>query len=274
VALALVEVALAWTALQVSELAASCPELGSGIGCGAVFRPRVARLLGPLTVTHVAFVGAMATFGYAMLLNQRDLPRPLARAGLVALAAGAGFALGLQPLPWLATGAVCPVCVLLTLCACGAVALAVGPARAHGVRPRPALMALGLVVVVAVPLAVHRGRTIAAEDEAGIARVRAAGGDEGPRLVLVTQDGCPYCRGLLADVLADERVLRVIQRTRGVTEVRRSDPGAPKVEGTPTLIVVGPDGQERGRLPGYSRDPGAYATRLMTIVAGPGAGGR
>lgn len=271
----LAQVALAWLALLVAEGAQTCPDLGPGLGCAAVFRPRLSRLLGPVTVTQVAFVGSMAALGLALMLHARRAPpRPLLVVGLVGLGAGAGFALGLQPLPWRATGAACALCLALLGCVLVAFALLLAIAWRAGVRARLGLAPLLLAAAAVAPLAVRHGDRVAADDLERVARARASGGDAGPSLVLVTQETCPYCHALLADVLGDERVVRVVQRTRGLVEVRRGDPRATDdPEGrparAPTLIVVGPDGRERGRLVGYRHDPAAYATRLLTLIEVP-----
>ncbi|MCO5167514.1 MAG: thioredoxin family protein [Planctomycetes bacterium] len=271
----LVQVVLAWLALEVAEGAATCPDLGHGLGCAAVFRPRLSRLLGPVTVTHVAFVGSMAALGLALMLHARRAPpRPLLAAGLVALGAGAGFALGLQPLPLRAAGAACALCLGLLGCVLVAFALLLAIAWRAGVRARLGLAPLVVVAAALAPLAVRHGDRVAADDVERVARARAAGGAEGPRVLLVTQDGCPYCHALLADVLGDEQVVRVLLRTRGLVEVKKGDPRVPAdprggTTRAPTVVVVGDDGRERGRLVGYSSDPATYATRLLTIVAAP-----
>lgn len=268
-ALCALEVALSFLALQVAAGGTTCPDLGHGLGCSAVFRPRLSRLVGPLSVTQVAFVGSMASLGLALILHTRPAaPRGLVLTGLTALGLGAGFALGLQPLSWLATGALCALCLTLAACALGVLVLGLLAARRWSVPARVGLAPLVLALAVVTPLAARHGQRVAEEDVLRVARARRASGDAGPRLLLVTQPGCPYCDGLLADVLADERVLLVLQRTRGLEEVRRDDPRAPKVDGTPTLVVLGADGRERGRLEGYSRNPEGYARRLMTLVTG------
>lgn len=264
--------ALAWVALQVAEGGATCPDLGPGLGCAAVFRPRLARLVGPVTVTQVAFAGAMATLGLGFLLHARRgaPPAALARLGAVALGAGAGFALGLQPLPWAATGAVCALCVGLVVCALLALVLFLPLAARAGASWRLGLVPFALALVAIAPLAARHGERVAADDEVRVARAREAGGSAGPRLLLVTQERCPYCRGLLADVLGDEQVVRVLQRSRGLSEVSLADARARgfEVEGAPTLLVVDADGRERGRLTGYAFDAATYATRLLTLVDG------
>ncbi len=270
VVVCLVEVLLAFTALQVAEGAATCPDLGPGLGCAAVFRPRLSRLLGPITVTQVAFVGAMASLGLAFMVNAREAPpRALVRAGLVGLGAGAGLAVGLQPLPWAATGAACPLCLGLVACTLTALAAFLPVAARSGAPWRLGLVPFALVLVAVAPFAGRHGARVAADDAARVARARAAGGAGGPRLLLVTQERCPYCHGLLADVLGDEQVVRVLQRTKGLTEVSPAEARARgfEVEGAPTLIVLAPDGRERGRLPaGYASDPATYATRLLSLV--------
>lgn len=270
VVVCLLEVALAFWALQVADGGRGCPDLGPSLGCAAVFRPRLSRLIGPITVTQVAFVGAMASLGLAFMVNARQpTPRPLLQAGLVGLGAGAGLAVGLQPLPWTATGAACALCVGLCACALATLSLALPLAARAGVSWRLGLLPFALALVAVAPFAARHGARVAEDDAVRIERARAARGDSGPRLLLVTQERCPYCHGLLTDVLGDEQVVRVLQRTRGLTEVTLAEARARgfEVEGAPTLIVVDLDGRERGRMPeGYASDPAAYATRLLTLV--------
>lgn len=269
IAVCLLEVGLALLALQVAEGGRTCPDLGPGLGCAAVFRPRLARLVGPLSVTQVAFVGAMASLGLAFMVNARpDTPRPLVQAGLVGLGAGAGLAVGLQPLPWGATGAACVLCLGLVACAALALLSFLPLAARAGAPWRLGLVPFALVLVAVAPLAARHGARVAEDDLARVARARAAGGDGGPRVLLVAQERCPYCQGLLADVLGDEQVVRVLQRTRGLVEVSLGEARARGLEvaGAPTLIVLDPDGRERGRLTGYASDPATYATRLLSLV--------
>jgi hypothetical protein len=236
-----------------------------------VFRPRLSRLFGPLTVTQVAFVGAMASLGFSFMLN-RTPPRGVVAAGLAGLGLGAGLALGLQPLPWFAAGTLCPMCLTLAALTVALLLTALLATRGAGVSRAWGVGPLLVLLAVVAPFSARHGARVADEDVGRVARARAASGSQGPYLLLVTQEGCAYCQGLLADVLGDERVARALMRTRGLEEVPVGDPRVRDVDGVPTraptLIVLGPDGRERGRIPGYVRDPAAYATRLLTIVEG------
>jgi hypothetical protein len=268
------EAALAWLALRVGAEGATCPDLGPAFGCAAIVRPRVSGLVGPLTVTHLAWLGALATIGLGLflLVAARDrsaaLPR-LARFSALALGLGAGAALGLQPLGWLGGGVVCPLCLALAALALGAFAAGLVAAGRAGCSRRAPLVAFSLALLLTAPLATARGRSLADEDAVRIAAaeafLRAPRERPGPRLVVVLREDCAYCRGLLADVLSDPRVQAALEPVGaidvwGSTDVRARALG---VAGPPTLAVLGRDGQLRGALlEGYHGDPAAYAAAL------------
>lgn len=267
------EAALAWLALRVGAEGATCPDLGPAFGCAAIVRPRVSGLVGPLTVTHLAFFGALATLGLGLclLLAARDRSPAvgkLAGPGALALGLGAGAALGLQPLGWLGGGVVCPLCLALAALALGAFAAGLVAAGRVGARRGP-LVAFCLALLVTAPLATLRGRSLADEDATRIAAaeafLRAPRERPGPRVVVVLREDCAYCRGLLADVLSDPRVQAALAPAGaidvwGPADVRARALG---VAGPPTLAVLGRDGALRGTLlEGYHGDPSAYAAAL------------
>lgn len=272
------EAALAWSALGVAAGRATCPDVGPAFGCAAIARPRVAAVVGQVGPSHLAFLGGMATLALGLLLLAPPpagldgapgrRPPALALWGGRALAAGAGLAVGIQPLGWLGGGAVCPLCLALALCALLACGAALVAGRGDG-SPRGALVALVVTAALVAPPAWLRGRAIAAEDAVRLERawtaLRAPRAAPGPRVVLVLKEGCPHCHGLLVDVLADARVQAALERAGAVEVVAPGSPGARALglSGAPVLAVVGRDGRLRGEpIAGYRSDAELYARWL------------
>lgn len=237
-AFALVEVGLAaWVVVLGGQ--GSCPLSDSGFSCAALVRPRLGQL-GPLSLAHLAVAGGLASLAFTQLAALRPLSAPLARWGPTVLSAGAGFALAVQAWSAAAVGALCPFCLGIALSACGVAAAAVGVAwRERRQSPRSAATGFALTLALGLPLAWLHGAGIAEDDAARRANVLAAGGERGPRLLLVVKDGCPFCEAMLVDTLGDPRVLERLAETRGVSLVRPDDPRLEGValEGTPTLLA-------------------------------------
>ena len=87
---------------------------------------------------------------------------------------------------------------------------------------------------------------------------------------MFTSDSCYYCRKMMRDTLSNQLVLDDIHRSYVATVVRASDrPGLVRkasIRAFPTTIIVGPDGQERDRLVGYS-GPQQFRRRI-SLAAG------
>lgn len=241
-ACALLEVGLAaWVVVLGGQR--SCPLSGSGFSCAALLRPRLGQL-GPLSLAQLAVAGGVTSLAFAQLAALRPLSAPLARWGPTVLAVGAGFALAVQAWSAAAVGALCPFCLGIALSACGAAAAAVAVAwRERRQSPRTAAAGFALTLAVCLPLAWLHGAGIAEDDATRRASVLAAGGERGPRLLLVVKEGCPFCEAMLVDTLGDPRVLARLAETRGVSLVEPGDPSlsAVELEGTPTLLAPGAD---------------------------------
>ncbi|MCA8923861.1 MAG: hypothetical protein KDD82_18770 [Planctomycetes bacterium] len=239
-AFALVELGLAAWVVLLGSQGGSCPLADHGFSCAAVLRPRLSQL-GPVPLAFLAVGGGLASLAFTQLAALRPLSAPLARWGPGVLAAGAGFALGVQAWSYAGVGALCPYCLGISLSALGAAGAAA--AVAWGERREPpwrAALALALALLVTAPLAWLQGSRLAAED---VARRAAVLELEGPRpaLLLVVKPGCAYCEAMLVDTLGDPRVLARLSGSRGVELVAPGDPRLAQVElaGTPTLVCPG-----------------------------------
>lgn len=264
----LLELGLAFAA-RLSSAVGWCPLEGGAFGCGALLRPRVASL-GPLDVADVAVAGALVTLGLAAALLARPGRPAVARAAALTTAAGAGFAVGLQALSWTAVAALCSLCLALAAAAVLVAACLALAARRAGVSPLGPALAFGLALALTAGLGAWRGAGLAAEDAGRRAAVEAAGGERGPRIVLVASPGCPYCEGVRVDVLGDPAVLERLERTRGVEVVAPDDPWVEDlgVRGVPTLVAVDGAGQPIGDpLEGY-RTPAEGRRWLEGVLHG------
>jgi hypothetical protein len=249
-----------------------CPVEGSVFGCVAVSRPRVSQL-GPLAVGDLGVLGASLAVGVAAVFLARGVRLPWARDGAIALACCAGFALGVQPLAWLAGGALCPTCFALALVACAVAGVAVYVARREArVDLRLPLVAGVCALVLTGGWAVWRGGVLQEQDRVRTQAALAAGGETGPRIVLVALDGCPYCEATLADVLGDPDVIELLESTRGLERVGPDDARAAGVKGAPTLLAFDADGAPLAEpLQGYPSLQEGYDW-LQGAIAAAGGG--
>ena len=129
-----------------------------------------------------------------------------------------------------------------------------------------------LVAVVlagwAAPAFAIRGRSSpAAEDAAGLRRTTA-----GLKVLLFTSEECLWCRRMKTETLTDPRVLGLLQ-TMPLEEVdvNRQLAVAARymVNGTPTLLVITPDGRAVVTLTGFLTADDLLA-RLQPLLARPG----
>lgn len=147
--------------------------------------------------------------------------------------------------------AVVPVVALAVVAACGREA-------AHD-APSP-----GVETAVS-----HRAAALDWEtdlDEA-VARARVEGR---PVLASFYADWCVWCRRLDSTTLRDPRVAALIAErlVPARLDVDRGGKEASRrygVDGLPTLIVLAPDGEELGRIPGYM-PPGAFYDALAGML--------
>lgn len=248
-ALALLLVGLGLLAGAISLRKAGCPAAGAGLSCAPIVRPSLSSL-GPVPVVAVLLVGGLAEVLAAALLLARGARLPFARDAALAASAGAGFALGLQPLTLVATGQACPVCVACVLVQL-LLAFTLGAlAREAGAPARPILAAFAVVLVATGALSVRQGLSVREEDRARRAALRACEREDG-RLVLVAREGCPFCEALELETLASPEVLPLVRRA-GLLVVAPGDLRARGEVEAPVLLGLSPSGQPLARARGYA----------------------
>jgi uncharacterized membrane protein len=277
-AVALLELALAlWAAWIALSVGGGCPASGGAFSCEAIFRPKLASLMG-IPIAKVGLIGAIASLASAALLAKAKPSGGFARASAFGALAGAAFAIGVQPLSWIGAGAVCPVCLGIVVCAVAFAALATSIAIK---MKKDVLLAVLFAVCVGGIVgqrATYEGRRIRTED--GIALRNYIGGyplrlpwirEAGPRplrLVLVERMGCPFCRAVRCDVLWDSTFQSALREARvGTIEIADESPhDEHHVLEVPTLIVL--EGQhELGRVQGYYPTLEPYLELLEKVRA-------
>lgn len=209
---------LAALTLFVLSAARMCPVEGSGsFSCAALVRPRLGQL-GPVHVSELALFGSALTLGALIFLRRR--PTPLA----VIPGAGAGLALSAQALSVGATDALCPLC--LGLAATSWLTALLSGLWLRRAEPRGArwlVFALLIALSFAAPLGFVRGTWLQQDDQRRAKLLAQAGGGSGPKLYLVSREGCPHCQTLRLDVLADEAVLPLLERVSALETVDEDD---------------------------------------------------
>lgn len=269
VGFATAELLLACVAYALSQLGI-CPAQSGSLSCAALIRSAFAQI-GPLPIALLGVLGAGLTVVCALAAQRTTLmtESPRLAIGITALpAAGAGFVLGLQALPLLAGGGVCPVCLGVALAALAtAVSLAVSVGR---VVPRARLafsIAFTTVLLATVSLAALQGLKIGNRDKQ--ARTRLLSLSEptraGKTLLIVHRTGCPFCEAQGLDVLGRSPVVDMLEAEWRIVFVTEDDPRALEHaggRGAPVLIAFDASGtKRRGRLRGY-RSPEETAAWL------------
>ncbi|HBP23626.1 MAG TPA: hypothetical protein DEA08_38350 [Planctomycetes bacterium] len=219
--------------LFVLSAARMCPVEGSGsFSCAALVRPRLGQL-GPVHVSELALFGSALTLGALIFLLRR--PKPLA----LIPGAGAGLALSAQTLSVGATDALCPLCFGLALLT-GLTALLTGLwlRRAEPAGARWLVFALLIALSLAAPLGFVRGTWLQQDDLRRAKLLSEAGGGAGPKLYLVSREGCPHCETLRLDVLADEAVFPLLKRVSTFETVAEDDALAQEHAGGPGAPVL------------------------------------
>lgn len=258
---AALELALAvWAAWIALTVGGACPASGGAFSCEAIFRPKLASLMG-IPIAKVALLGAVASVTAAALLMKRNPSGGFARATAFGAMAGAAFAIGVQPLSWIGAGAACPVC--LGLAACSVIYGALATVIAIRLK-KDAWLAIVFGISLAVlilPFSSRRGMEIRASDELALEHVERISVPEPLpamrppfELMLLERSGCPYCKAVKIDVLADARFEEAC-RGNGVfvERVRVDAPTTPpeaRREPVPTLVLLR-NGRELGRVEGY-----------------------
>lgn len=239
--------ALLWVGLafrtQLHAAQRTCPASAKGAACVPLLRPRVAAI-GPVSASQIALVGAVFAVGVCGLLAMGKAPSALIRGGPALLAAGGGFAIGLQALPLGLDSPWCPLCLSVVGVSNGVALLAVLAAR-KAAGGATASVAFAVVLVLTAPTAFWRGQALRTDDAARRAAVEAVGGETGPKLVMATRPGCPFCEAMLLDALGDPGVLDLLVRTRGVRQVREFMPEVKQhmqVPMVPALLLVSSEG--------------------------------
>lgn len=231
---------LAALVLFVLSAARMCPVEGSGsFSCAALVRPRLGQL-GPVHVSELALFGSALTLGALIFLLRR--PKPLA----LIPGAGAGLALSAQALSVGATDAVCPLCLgLAGTSFLTALLTGLWLRRAEPTGARWLVFALLIALSFAAPLGFVRGTWLQQDDQRRAKLLTEAGGGPGPKLYLVSREGCPHCATLRLDVLADEGVFPLLKRV-SVFETVSEDHALAKAhaggKGAPVLFAL----DERG----------------------------
>lgn len=254
--LSLALVALALAAAAVGLRQTTCPAASGPFSCAAIVRPSVSAL-GPVPVVAVLLVGAATQALAAGLLLGRGAKLPFARDAAALAAAGAGFAVGLQPLGLLATGRACLLClavVLGQLLLAGALARV---AREAGAARRGLALAFVTALLVTGAFAFFRGGALRDRDARVRASLEAARRADG-RLLLVTREGCPYCEAVLLDVLGDPAVLPRVERAG----LRLAAPGTPEAQGELEAPVLRGGGV---RAVGFVPDVAEYEPVLLAV---------
>jgi hypothetical protein len=265
---ALVELVLAFAAHLFAQKGYCPVELGHGSACAPLIRPRLAAV-GPFTVTQFALAGSMLSIGLCGMLAFGVASQRARRLGAAILAAGAGFALGLQALPDALGVSSCALCTGL-VSATLAVAVLYGVAARRSLKRHVPLVVLMVSLLVVAPLARLRGLEIGEEDTQRRAAVAQVGGDSGPTIFLVMRPGCPYCEALLVDVLGAPEVLSLLEKTRGVTSAREFAPEVKvhvRVPSVPTLLAVSATGKQIGEPIVGLQPPTTVAAWLRSVIA-------
>ncbi len=229
---------------------ATCPTETGLFSCTTLVRPALTEL-GPLPVTPLIALGAATEALAALLLLARGAKLPFARDVAILAALGAGFALGLQPLPLLVVGRACLVCLLILACQL-ALSLTLAKVAKDAEAPqRPIALAFIFALVGTTALATTRGlaqRRTDEESRTALARVERTQG----RILLIEKPGCPYCEALRLDLLAQPPFLKALEKT-GLAR-REAGPGEP----APILVARDASGREVTRALGFRPDPKDY----------------
>jgi hypothetical protein len=253
IALAVLELVLAVAAwvISVSKNEGFCPG-GPGFSCDGLFRERIGSL-GPLGLSQLAPLGAVLTL--LALGGLRLYPaqaRGLRRVALCVPALGAGFALAAQVLALTANGALCAVCLGVAAAALGAALATLASLESRAER-RWLLGVFVLALCLGSGAAFGRGQWLVSDDAQRRVRLETLAGESGPRLVMVSRPGCPFCTILELDRLGDPSLTDLLQQVREFRRIPESDPLAQKHAGgpgTPVLLALDEEGQLLGRLRG------------------------
>jgi thioredoxin-related protein len=233
-----------------------------------------------IPIAKVGLIGAIASLASAVLLTKAKPSGGFARATAFGALSGAAFAIGVQPLAWIGAGAVCPVCLGIVICAVVFAVLATSIAIK---MKKDVLLAVLFAVCVGGILGyvsylagsrIHEQDEVAlagfggkVEDLSNIRLTKAKGGLPGfdSWLVLVERPGCPYCRALTVDVIANQSFLDAC-RAAGVRQLERCDEKEAReknwpVRNVPTLLLFR-RGELVGSLEGYLPDLDPYLELL------------
>jgi uncharacterized membrane protein len=270
---AMVELALAlWAAWIALSVGGACPASGGAFSCEAIFRPKLASLMG-IPIAKVGLIGAIASLAAAVLLAKAKPSGGFARATAFGALAGAAFAIGVQPLSWIGAGAVCPVCLGIVTCAFIFAALATSIAIKMKKDVLLAILFALAITGLVSTVSWQEGHRLRDNDQAALRQIDASRVDgvgmvplsrwkDGrDHLLLFERAGCPYCRSVKVDVMADER-FHVACESAGVAAIFVEDQGQAghyglRVEHVPTLVLLR-DYKELGRVEGYYPDLDPY----------------
>lgn len=250
-ALGLVAVSVWAVAIEANR--ATCPHTGA-FSCVAIVRPAL-RTLGPIPILSVFVLGSFTESFAVLLLRVRGAKLPFARDVALLAAAGAGFAVGLQPLSLLVVKRACLVCTLAAgTQLLAAFTLAQVASRLGASRRGPFSVFLATLVVTG-GAATFQGILRAREDERRHEALRRLP-HEHARVVLLEREGCPYCEALELDLLAEPVFLARLEKTG--FDPREAPPGTP----APILLALDASGKEVARVEGFMESREAYASLL------------
>jgi uncharacterized membrane protein len=271
-AVAMLELALAlWAAWIALSVGGACPASGGAFSCEAIFRPKLASLMG-IPIAKVGLIGAIASLASAVLLTKTKPSGGFSRATAFGALSGAAFAIGVQPLSWIGAGAVCPVCLGIVICAVVFAVLATSIAIK---MKKDVLLAMLFAVCVGGMIgwrATEEGRRTREQSEATLVQldetreISLRPSDGAMRLLLVERRSCPFCRAVKVDVLADPTFQEACRRA-GICEIGVLDEADAVKAGfhvgrVPTIFLQNEHGDPITSIEGYYPDLEPYLELL------------